>query len=166
MKKIPLTQNRFVLVDDEDFDSLAQFHWNLSNGYATRRLRRLNGRQRDAKMHRDIIKPPAGMQVDHINGNKLDNRRSNLRLASARQNRQNRPAPKHNTSGFKGVSYRKDRGTWMAQIKDSNGKHRHLGTFSSPTMAAKTYDVAAIKYFGEFAWLNFERKDYDPAPNT
>ncbi len=94
-------------------------------------------------------------EVDHINGNKLDNRRSNLRLANRSTNQANRGASYHNKSGLKGVCHAphtKDR--WRAQIT-VRGHKMYLGTFTTPEEAARAYDQAAIQHFGEFARLNF-----------
>lgn len=105
-------------------------------------------------MHRVIMNCPEGMQVDHINGNKKDNRRSNLRICSASQNMANRSKPSNNTSGYKGVGWRKSRCKWIASIRVNSNLY-HLGSFDCKHQAALTYDIAAKKYFGEFADLNF-----------
>ena len=92
--------------------------------------------------------------VDHINGNIYDNRRENLRIGNKSDNGSNlRHLPIHNTSGFKGVHYDKVNHKWRARIQ-VNGKHIHLGRFKDKIEAAKAYDEAAIKYFGEFACTN------------
>lgn len=101
-------------------------------------------------MHRAIM----GGLADHKNGDTLDNRRSNLRQATAQQNTWNRARASNNTSGFKGVCPRKDRGTWLAAIR-YNEKLKKLGTFHSKEAAAMAYDRAARALFGEFAALNF-----------
>jgi hypothetical protein len=91
------------------------------------------------------------MEVDHINHNGLDNRRINLRIATARQNKQNTKIQKSNTSGYKGVT--KDRTKWRAMIRIS-GKRVHLGMFDDKRDAAIAYNRAAIKYHGDFACIN------------
>lgn len=161
-EKIPLPQGKFALVDDEDFETLAQFRWGISNGYATRRLKRKTlpcGKrvQCDQKMHRLIMGEPKGRQIDHINENKLDNRKENLRIATAGQNRCNITKKKNNTSGFKGVVWDKDRQKWISQIR-SKSKNHSLGRFKTKEEAALAYDVAATKLHGEFAKLNFGGK--------
>jgi len=105
-------------------------------------------------MHILITGYKIGRRVDHINGNGLDNRRSNLRIATSQQNNRNRKICNLNTSGFKGV--RLDRNKWRADIR-IDGKRKNLGRFVNPEAAAAAYDEAARKYFGEFATLNFPK---------
>ena len=102
-------------------------------------------------MHREIMNCPKGLEVDHINQNGVDNRRINLRIATATQNRQNTSKQKSNTSGYKGVM--KDKTKWRAMIRD-NGRRIHLGMFDNKIDAAIAYNKAAIKYHKEFACLN------------
>jgi len=160
MKKIPLTQGKFALVDDEDFEWLNQWKWYYSKvgkdgigGYAMRKFR-VNGKQKTIRMHRLINNTPDGMDTDHDNGNKLDNRRKNLRDATTSQNQINRKKGRGNySSRFKGVFWHKVTKKWHAQIT-LNGKRIHLGLFVSELAAAAAYDEAAIKFHGEFASLN------------
>lgn len=102
-------------------------------------------------MHREIVGTPEGMDTDHINGDKLDNRRSNLRICTHAQNGANRGPQKNGSSGYKGVSYHCKK--WRVQIC-INGKTKRLGGFNSLLDAAKAYDKAARKYHGEFARTN------------
>lgn len=142
-----------VLVDDEDFESLNRHEWHLaSRRYAARRVRRDDGKTVTLYMHRAILGAPINKHVDHINGDGLDNRRQNLRLADRSHNQANRGKPKSNTSGYKGVGRR--RGRWWAYIKVDN-KMRYLGMFDVPEDAARAYDKAAREIFGEFAFQNF-----------
>jgi hypothetical protein len=105
-------------------------------------------------MHRQIIKDvPFGYCIDHINGSGLDNRRANLRLATASQNAANSRHRK-SRSGFKGVAFAKDKRRWRASIV-ANGCRKHLGYFTNPRDAALAYDHAAQKYHKQFAALNF-----------
>lgn len=157
MKSIPLTQGRFALVDDDDFEYLNQFNWYCSSGYAVRKLKTQNGKRLSMKMHREILKTPDNMTTDHINGNKLDNRKENLRICTQAENTRNRPADRNSTSGYKGVSWNNRLSKWICQIK-ANGKSRHLGVFSNPEEAAKVYDAEAIVLFGSFAKLNFPKE--------
>ena len=110
------------------------------------------------RFSRIIVNPPDGAIVDHINGNPQDNRLSNLRIVTEIDNQRNMRLPSHNTSGFKGVSFRKDRGKYRAYISIHN-KTKHLGSFESAENAARAYDDAARFYFGEYASLNFPARD-------
>lgn len=106
-------------------------------------------------MHRFILDlKKEDPDVDHKDGNGLNNQRSNLRTATRAQNARNRRIRTDNTSGFKGVTWRKDLGKWNAFIEIKT-KRIHLGYFTDPMEAACAYDMAAVKYFGEFAHCNF-----------
>lgn len=121
MKLIPLTKGRFTLVDDADFEWLNQWKWYLSgNGYATRTSKHI-------RMHRVINNTPDGYDTDHINRDKLDNRRDNLRSVTRSQNNFNSLPPKDNKSGVKGVWWSERWQLWYAQIK-VNGKRYNLGS--------------------------------------
>jgi hypothetical protein len=146
MKQIPLTQGKFAIVDDEDFDWLNKWKWCVNNENVVHR----KSNYKIITMHKLIMNPPKGMQVDHKSGNRLDNRRSNLRICTGSQNCMNRNY-KSNSSGYKGV--RKWYRRWQSRI-EINGKKINLGMFSTPIKAAKAYNEAAIKYHGEFAKLN------------
>ena len=111
------------------------------------------GSGRVMQMHRLIMGFPPGLQVDHINCDGLDNRRSNLRIVTQSQNNMNARLRKDNTSGFKGVYFYKPNQKWKAQIQV--GKNRHIGYFDTPEEAARAYDAEARKHFGEFARPNF-----------
>ena len=154
-KLIPLTQDKFAIVDAEDYGWLSKYKWHASkdrrNYYAKRR-----GPHGIVTMHRVILNAPAGLVVDHINHNGLDNRKANLRLCTVAQNNRNaRPCTGPNkTSKYKGVSFDKNRNRFAASIKHHR-KIYFLGRFKNETDAAKAYDKAAKKYFGEFAYLNF-----------
>lgn len=139
------------MVDDEDYDYLVQFSWSLdSKGYAKHLFL---PEFKNRKMHRLIMDAPSGVQVDHINGNKLDNRRSNLRLCNNSQNQMNKGLQSNNTSGYKGVTWRKDVNKWRAQIF-FGGKNFVLGNFENKKDAAKAYNQKALELHGEFAKLN------------
>jgi hypothetical protein len=103
-------------------------------------------------LHRFILDAPSALEVDHINGNGLDCRRSNLRLATHKQNLRNQAAHS-GTSRYKGVSWNRQRNGWDAQIC-LNGKNRYLGRFRTEVEAAKAYNEGARLHFGEFARLN------------
>lgn len=152
-KSIPLTQGKFAIVDDEDFEELNKYKWYFYHGYAARTLW---PSRKNIYMHRNIIYVDSGMEIDHKNGNKLDNRRLNLRIATHSQNSKNQRIPKNNTSGFKGVTLNKRDGNWTSQIK-VDGKHIFLGNYVLAEDAALAYDKAACKYFGKFANVNFQK---------
>lgn len=105
-------------------------------------------------MHRQILRvEDSTVFVDHKNANGLDNQRNNIRTCTSSQNMSNRCAPKHNTSGYKGVVKYANRSKFKAKIR-VNGKDVYLGYFHSPKDAARAYNEAAVKYYGEFALLN------------
>lgn len=155
-KSIPLTQGKFALVDNEDFEKVNKYKWCFqTRGYAYRHApAEFYSRGCVLYMHRIIMNAPDGIEVDHINGDKLDNRRENLRFANRSQNSRNTPKRKNGTSGFKGVTFVKRLSKWKAQIEiDNRGKY--LGVFLDKEDAARAYDEVAKMYFGEFAKLNF-----------
>jgi HNH endonuclease len=125
-REIELTQGQVAIVDDEDYDWLSEWKWfALQDGrtfYACRQLPSTKKKKRMVWMHRQILGAESGQEVDHISGNGLDNRRSNLRMASHAENLSNqRRRAKVGTSVFKGVSWRPQQGKWLARI-------RHNGT--------------------------------------
>jgi hypothetical protein len=151
MKEIPLTKGKVAIVDDADYEYLSQFSWSYDNqGYAITALYRP---KRMIRMHRMLMNPPRELQVDHINRNKLDNRKNNLRICSRAENRRNTPKNKNNTSGYKGVFYHGQMDKWRAQI-NYKGKSIYLGLFDSKHEAAKAYNKKAKELHGEFAYLN------------
>jgi len=153
MKLIPLTKGKFAKVDDEDFECLSQYRWFYHHtGYAGRNIR-IDGEHRTITMHRVIVRTPPGMDTDHINGDKLDNRRENLRICSHTENVRNQPVRSNNTSGYKGVSFYSRSRKWRANIYVGH-MQRNLGYFVTPEEAAQAYDKAARILFGEFARLN------------
>lgn len=157
MKRIPLTQGKYALVDDEDYEALMEFKWHFSHGYAARRehYKVSKGVYKGKKiyMHRAICSPPEGMTVDHINGDGLINTRGNLRVCTQSENCMNQTPQTDTISKYKGVSFLKRTGKWCAYIV-SNKKQIHLGYFSSEKEAAEVYNKAALNYFGEFSKLN------------
>ncbi len=139
------------MVDDDMFDKLSKYNWCVSSGYAVRGISRDGGRQ--WKMHRVIMKAKKNQWVDHIDGNKLNNQRSNLRFATRLQNSRNRKLNKNSKSGFKGVTWCKKHEKWLSSIK-LEAQNKHLGYFGTAVEAAVAYDKAAIKHFGKFCRLN------------
>jgi AP2 domain/HNH endonuclease len=140
-----------TLLDDEDVDWLSAYYWfKDKQGYA-RRVVYERGKKTTRLMHRDILKiSDHKIHVDHINLNKLDNRKCNLRLATRAQNSQNRPVLKNNLLGIKGVRLYERTGRFVARIRVC-GKLLHLGYFNTPEEASDAYWRAAQNYFGEFA---------------
>lgn len=156
MKELQLTRGMVAIVDDEDYEPLSAYRWhaktsgsNPSKDYACRSTGGPRGPR--ILMHRAIIGAPVGMDVDHINGDSLDNRRANLRLATRSQNLQNRPRQRNNSSGYKGVS-RYRTGQWMACIT-VDGARKYLGYHPTPELAHAAYCAAAAELHGEFARL-------------
>lgn len=157
MKQIKLTQGKYALVDDADYEWLNQWKWFVerSNHASRDQHIRMDGRKeikRRVKMHRLIMDFPENMEVDHIDGNPLNNQRNNLRVVTHAQNQKNLKIPIHNTSGYKGVYWDKPRQKWIAAIH--SGKTINLGGFDTKEEAAHKYNQAALEYFGEFARLN------------
>lgn len=158
MKKIKLggRQNSkirgYAIVEDADFGFLSRFYWHMNGRYAERNIKG-GKKQVKIKMHRAIMNAPKGMEVDHINGNPLDNRRENLRICTHAENTRNKVRKNNSSSGFKGVVFHKQTNKWQAQIR-TNNKTLYLGLFANKKEAACTYNEKAKVYFGEFARLN------------
>lgn len=165
MKTIELTKGQVALVDDEDFEWLNSFKWHVhkdnykekyNHGYYAVRKMRKNGKEYMQFMHRLIFNiNDSGIMIDHVNGNKLDNRRENLRIATKSENGQNRRKQINNKSGFMGVFWHKGFNKYRAVIM-FNGKTLYLGLYICPVKAAKAYDCKALELFGENAKLNFK----------
>jgi HNH endonuclease len=157
MKEINLTQGRVALVDDWNYDFLNQFKWyatftaRCGKWYARRKISLPDGTRRAQLMHRVIMGEPMGRDIDHRDGDGLNNVVSNLRVATRSQNMQNRPMQKNNTSGFKGVT--RFGCKWQSQIW-LNGKLLYLGRFNTTIEAAAVWNWAARKLHGEFAYQN------------
>jgi hypothetical protein len=132
-----------ALIDEEDIPLVSKYNWWMTtNGYVENKNSTL--------LHNLIL---SCKMVDHIDGNKLDNRKSNLRKCTKAQNAVNSKIRSTNTSGYRGLWWRDSRKRWVARIM-VDGKHLWLGSFKKKTDAAKAYNDAAVKYFGEFARLN------------
>lgn len=109
---------------------------------------------RQVQLHRVVLVAPEGIDVDHRDGDGLNNRRSNLRFADDSQNQANRHKLTKNSSGYRGVTFHRRCGQWQSAIK-VNGRSRYLGLYSAPDAAARAYDRAANELYGEFARVNF-----------
>ena len=146
----------YALVDDEDYEELNQYNWYAGNwvgGISAVRGIWVNGKMKHSSMHGMIMGTPSGMHTDHIDGDRLNNQKSNLRICTASQNAMNKGKPLDNTSGYKGVSWHKLQKSWIAKIV-LNKKTVFLGYYEAPLDAAIAYNRAARKYHGAFAKLN------------
>ncbi len=150
VKRIPLSRGQYAIVDADDYEWLSQYKWRLcGTGYA--------GRDEKGKyvfMHRQIMDAPEGMLVDHIDGNRRNNCRANLRICTRSQNTRNQKKHAGATSQFKGVYLFKRTGKWVAALY-FKGQRFWLGYFVDEAEAARAYDAKAVELFGEFARLNF-----------
>jgi hypothetical protein len=156
MKEIKLTRGLVTQVDDEDYEYLNQFKWYAEykkGGKYTYAIRNSSDRTTEA-MHRIIMGTPAGLLVDHIDHNGLNNQKSNLRNCTHDQNGINRTG--WGRSKYLGVALSK-RGYIIAQIT-YNHNHNYLGCFKTEEEAARAYDIKAKEFFGEFANLNFKNE--------
>lgn len=138
MKQIPLSRGRFALVDDKDYEMLNQYNWCVNNApntfYAKRRAK--GNPQQTILMHKVLLVAPPGFEIDHIDGNGLNNQRSNLRVVTHRENLHNHHRKK--TSRFVGVSWSKSNNNWQAQIH-KNSIATHLGNFKTEEEAHEAY---------------------------
>lgn len=151
MAEIRLRSGQIAVVDDDDFPRVARFPWHLKNKqYAVRTV----GRHKVYLHHEILGQPPSGLEVDHVDGNGLNNQRRNLRFCTRRQNTQNRRPRSDARSRFKGVDWDPCKKKWRAKIR-IDGKQRRIGRFADELEAAYAYDRAALEAFGEFARPNF-----------
>jgi hypothetical protein len=146
---------KFALVDDEDFEKVLNHSWQIdkNKGYVFASFK-INGKWLPIKLHRFLLDNPKGLQVDHINGDKLDNRRENLRVCTHSENLYNWPKSKKRkySSIYKGVSFNGKK--WLANI--SKNRHQYyIGSFDKEHWAAMAYDIAAKDLHGQYAYLNF-----------
>lgn len=142
-----------VLIDAEDSELVSTYNtWFISKRGDVYSQQWNKGKATTYKLHRVIMTPPENRVVDHINGNPLDNRRSNLRICTSAENSRNLKRQSNNTSGFPGVSWDKSRNKWAAKIR-FNYKHINLGRYVNLSDAVKARERAEIEYFGEFSSL-------------
>jgi len=157
MKTIPLTREQFALVDDTDFAELSKHKWHAvlkrNTFYAEGSSPNKRRGNRIVKMHRHILglKYGDGVQVDHRDGNGLNNQKSNLRICTYKENQMNRRTVR-GSSCYKGVHWCNRNKRWMSKIFYK--KAIFIGSFKSEIEAARAYNTAAIRYFGEFANIN------------
>lgn len=153
MKEIPLTDGHVAVVDDEDFDMLSHYSWQVQHHGRTQYARTTiypNGQKKTIRMHRIIIGCNSKTKIDHRDGNGLNNKRKNLRVATCTQNNRNARLRNDSTTGFKGVHLKKSSRRFQALIR-VDGVRIHLGCFDTAEEAHAAYCVAAQKYFGAFA---------------
>lgn len=154
--KIQLSQGFSAEISAEDYDRVSKYKWYVTfSGNRKKRyaIGRISGR-RMITMHRYILNVESSLQVDHIDGNGLNNTRENLRLATGTENQANGQKRPDTTSKFKGVSWDKRNKQWRADIC-KHYKRQHLGYFTNEVDAARAYDTKALELFGEFAKCNF-----------
>jgi hypothetical protein len=146
---VPLPCGKEALIDADDAKLIGQHNWSVDAKGYVRTTKSLNGKRECIKIHRLIMQAMADVQVDHIDSNKLDNRKEKLRFATNAQNGCNRGANVNNKSGFKGVSLHKRDQQWQAYIQH-NGKSVYLGLFTTPELAHQAYCKASAELHKEF----------------
>lgn len=154
-KEVRLTNGLVAKVDADKYDEVSQISWHQDDaGYARSNVWEGGRKIAAPRMHRAILTGiDVKLHIDHINGDRLDNRTENLRVCTASQNTMNRGAQANNTSGYKGVIYDKQRQKWRAEIC-YGGKRRYLGRFNSAEEVALAYNEAARIHHGDFAFQN------------
>lgn len=155
--EIPLPSGHIALIDAADRALVEPYNWFASVGkwgvYVVRNRLKSDPPRMHRKLHRLLLNAAPGQLVDHRNHDGLDNRRGNLRLCTNADNQGNSRRGRNSTSGYKGVTWHKQRGRWYAHIS-IDGRFRSLGLYDDPWDAAQAYNTAAIEAFGEFAHLN------------
>lgn len=164
---IQLTMGLSVKVDDDDYEILSKFKWQAKNPrkdtyYAARSIRMSNGKQKTVGMHRFITNCPDGYDVDHIDGDGLNNCKSNLRVVTRRQNLQNRHSK--TSSSYVGVSFDKNKGKWVSYIRINN-KRVALGTFIDEMSAANAY-MQKVREIGEVPLKSIAMSNFQKSAQT
>ena len=163
MKCVDLTNGYSAIVDDADYEHVSKHKWfsmirrradGTERVYAARNAKLADGRRTTQYMHNVLAGTQKGMCTDHVDGNGLNNRRSNLRVCTQTENARN-TCPRKGSSKYKGVYWSSDKNRWRAQIR-VRGKSFYIGCFTNETDAARAYDAAAMKLHGEFARLNLQ----------
>ena len=165
-RQIPLTQGYVTIVDEDDYHWLIRFKWCTGKARtkmpiarrAAKRGEGMGSKFKEIMMHRLIMGDPEGYQIDHINGDTLDNRKVNLRICTRTQNMVNQKNRSSNKTGFKGVSANKQIGGFDSFISGPGHKQRNLGHFKTAEEAALAYDSSARAMHGNFARFNFPKE--------
>lgn len=156
MKQITLPNGKVALVDDEDFERVNAYKWGVlitkGKAYVWRYVYS-GGKRKGVYLHREIMDTPQGMSVDHIDGDGLNNQKSNMRNCTHQENLFNERKKAKTSSIFKGVWWDNARKRWAASLR-LNGKTIHLGRYDDEVEAALAYNSAAIKNFGKYSNLN------------
>jgi hypothetical protein len=158
---IPLSKGKHAIIDEEDFELISQYKWSATEPdhrrsiYARTNIKDTTGKYYTERMHRIILglEKGDGKIVDHVNGDGLDNRKINLRISSPSDNAANVSINRGNKSGYKGVSFKKDRGTWSTEIR-RNGLNVYRSTSHCLHLAALKYNDNAVRIHGVSVWLN------------
>jgi hypothetical protein len=153
--QITLSCGNVLIVDAQDLHHVNASTWRFMEKNAGK-FYLVRGPRKDGVryLHRLIINAQSGETVDHINGNTLDNRRSNLRIVTQAQNNMNRRARRNGTSKFKGVQLCKSTGRWRAMISDGS-RYKHIGRFDKEVEAAYAYDLESLRHHGNYGCRNF-----------
>ena len=158
-RELHLLRGQVTRVDDADYPWLSTYAWRLNSGGYAVRTATFGTHKRILCLHRELLQVPRGLVVDHVDHDKLNNTRDNLRIITQQQNLQYRRCFRNNRSGYKGVTAQ--HGQYHARIH-VDGRAWHLGFYDAPETAAKVYDAAARQLFGPFALVNFPDEATDP----
>lgn len=156
--EVPLHTGQTLIIEKRDLWVFTYWRWSVRQHHSGNTYLHRKERGRAVHFHREIIAAPDEFVVDHINGNGLDNRRSNLRLATRTQNNWNRAFQRDKGTGFMGVSFHRASGLWRARLKVGDTAER-TSYHQTPEEAAKARDAMALQARGEFAALNFHQAD-------